>query len=138
MSRPSAPISGKHAAATSGPIIRPRSVTLPYREVMAGSLSFSTSEGSAERIDGENRAVPKPAITENATVAPNESTSPMAMNATARTASAATAHQRRDQRSTIAPITGPRSMAGRKSASRTTLIAHGEWKRSYAMTTRAT
>ena len=36
-----------------------------------------------------------------------------------------TMHQRRDQRSAAAPNTGPSSIAGSRSASKTSVIAHG-------------
>ncbi len=57
----------------------------------------------------------------------------MPTKATARTRSAPAAHQSFGQRSTTAPNTGPISIAGMKSASSTRLIAHGEWKRAYAI-----
>jgi hypothetical protein len=125
----SAPTSGRANAARSGPSVRPSVVTLPKSEVAAESRSLLTSDGSAARIEGENSAVPKPASTASARVAGKVVTRPSPMNATARMTSAATAHERLEKRSTIAPATGPSTIDGRKSARRISVIAHGELKR---------
>src|SRR2546423_8622617 len=99
-------------------------------DVAAGNLPSDTREGSADRDDGVKRAVPTPARRAREKVAANPSTATISPKATARRASAAIMHCRRDQRSDAAPKIGPRNIAGRSSASKTRLIAHGEWKRS--------
>jgi len=73
-----------------------------------------------------NSPVPTPAKTAKATVAVKLSTTAMPMNAATRRTSAATAHQRRDQRSAMAPKTGPSSIAGSRSAPKMMLMAHGD------------
>ena len=77
-------------------------------------------------VAGMKRPVPMPAMTAKATVAAKLSTSAMPMNASSRTTSAATAHQRRDHLSAMAPKTGPSSIAGSRSAPRMMLMAHGD------------
>ena len=85
-----------------------------------------------------NRPAPVPASSASATVAQMPPTSPTPMNAAARIRSDRTAIHRRDQRSAMAPNSGPSSIAGMKSAIRTSVMAHGECQRWYASTTSAT
>ena len=76
-----------------------------------------------------NNPAPVPASSARATVAQMPPTRPTAMNAAARMRSETTAIHRRDQRSATAPNTGPITIAGMKSAIRTSVIAHGERQR---------
>ena len=63
-------------------------------------------------IAGLKSAVPVPAISANATVAPKLCTLAMPMKAAARSTSASTAQLRRDQRSATAPNSGDSSIGG--------------------------
>ncbi len=65
-------------------------------------------------------------------------TRPMPTNAPRRRTSATIMQLRRDQRSAAAPKSGPKSIAGSRSASSTSVIAHGECQRSKAIRSRAT
>ena len=85
-----------------------------------------------------NSPVPMPASSASSTVGTKPSTRKMPAKAAARITSATTMQPRRDQRSAAAPNTGPSNMAGATSASSTRPIAHGELKRSYAMSSSAT
>ena len=87
---------------------------------------------------GVNSAVPTPARNAKATVGAKPSTSATPMKATARTRSATTAHDLRDQRSAMAPNIGPKIIGATRSAISTMLMAHGERKRSYAIRRSAT
>ena len=58
------------------------------------------------------------------------STSAIPTNATQRSTSAVTVQALRDQRSAAAPKTGPSSIAGSRSAIRTSVMAQGECHRS--------
>ena len=78
-----------------------------------------------------------PATTAKAIVPAKLSTSAIPTNATTRTTSATMAQRLRDQRSAAAPNSGPRSIAGIRSAIRTRLIAHGDSKRCSAISSSA-
>ncbi len=134
----SGPPSARPTAASAGPTVNPRSANVPKRAVAGGSFPSSTSEGRAASAAGVKSAVPAPATSASATVASKLSTSAIPVKAPARRRSATTQHVRREKRSAIAPKTGPRAIAGRRSAISTAEIAQEESSRSKAIRSRAT
>jgi hypothetical protein len=109
-------------AASAGPTVVPISRIEPYSESAAGTRSEPTRLGMPERIAGWNSPAPSPPSSASATVASIEPTNAIPISAAARARSATTAHVRRDQRSAAAPKIGPSSVAGTKSASRTSVM----------------
>jgi len=134
----SGPATKRMAAAIAGPAVKPTSAIAPYSEVAVGSRRVLTRLGIEASAAGVNSPVPIPARTASASVPAKPSTATMPAKAIARTRSATTRQVRRDQRSAAAPNTGPSNIAGARSAMRMRLIAHGERKRSYAISRSAT
>ncbi len=96
----------------------------------AGRFSGRATWDREASADGLNSAVPMPATSAQAIISPNDGTKASAPNAPRRSTSAATRHVRRGSRSASAPSSGPNTTAGSSSHSRTTVSAHGVWKRS--------
>ncbi len=86
--------------------------------------------GSPASEAGPNIAVPTPASAAPAIISDSESPSSSTMNARQRTTSATIAQTCQPQRSTSAPSTGPSTIAGSRSGSRTATTAQAEPKRS--------
>ncbi len=93
-------------------------------------LPVGIRSGRPARAAGLNNAVPMPVIAAPAIIIGSESALITSRKARQRMASDTTAQVRQPTRSTSAPSSGPKKMAGSRSGSRTAAIAQAVSKRS--------
>ena len=120
------PTSASRPAASAGPAVSPTSSSAPNRPSAAGRRSPCASRVTPASAAGENSALPVPASAAPTTSHGSEWANTTSVKATIRSRSAAIAHVRQPTRSTSAPNSGPKRIAGSRSGISTAVTAQAE------------
>ena len=120
------PVSTNRPAASAGPTVSPMSSSAPKRPSAAGRRSPGASRLTPASAAGMNSAVPVPAKAAATISAGSECANTTSVKPRKRSRSAAIAQVRQPTRSTTAPSSGPKMIAGSRSGIRTAVTAQAD------------